>query len=237
MMDCLLDKIKIIATNYSSIRKIVLFGSRARGNAGKTSDYDIAVFGCDENDKILFLSDIDDLPELRKIDVLFVENGNVNKSIYDSIKKEGIIIMDKFQDKLSNFTNALYRLKEGIAEFEENHSLTVRDGVIQRFEFTAELSWKTAREYLLTLQVSNINNPKAVMMEAFGNNLIEDDIGWAKLLTDRNHTSHLYDDAEAQRVFENICNIYVALFENLLKKLKQDDCIYRKNDIPNLNKV
>lgn len=222
MMDCLLDKIKMIASNYSSIRKLVLFGSRARGNAGKNSDYDIAVFGCDDNDKMLFLSDIDDLPELRKIDVLFVENANVNKPIYDSIKKEGIIIMDKFQDKLSNFTNAFYRLKEGIAEFEETHSLTVRDGVIQRFEFTAELSWKTAREYLLTLQVSNINNPKAVMTEAFGNDLIEDDIGWAKLLTDRNHTSHLYDDAEAQRVFENICNIYVDLFEDLLKKLKQE---------------
>lgn len=220
-MDNVLDKIKNIAENYSSIRKLVLFGSRARGDSRENSDYDIAVFGCNENDRRLFLSDIDDLPDLRKIDVLFIGNGGVNKPIYDNIKKEGIAIMDRFQDKLKNFENALLRLKEGIEEFKENNSLTIRDGVIQRFEFTAELSWKTTREYLLTLQVNNINNPKAVMTEAFSNNLIEDDIKWAELLTDRNHTSHIYDNDEAERVFKNICNIYVVLFEDLLKKLKQ----------------
>ena len=49
----------------------------------------------------------------------------------------------------------------------------MRDGVIQRFEFTAELAWKTTREYLLTLEIMDINSPKQVIKEAFNNNQID----------------------------------------------------------------
>lgn len=43
--------------------------------------------------------------------------------------------------KVNNFKNALSRLKEGIAKYNETDDL-LRDGVIQRFEFTFELALK-----------------------------------------------------------------------------------------------
>ncbi|KJR44638.1 hypothetical protein UF75_4986 [Desulfosporosinus sp. I2] len=51
--------------------------------------------------------------------------------------------------KVNNFKNALSRLKEGIAKYNGTDDL-LRDGVIQRFEFTFELAWKTLKAGLLT---------------------------------------------------------------------------------------
>ena len=41
------------------------------------------------------------------------------------------------------------RLREALSDFAQNpESTVIRDGVIQRFEFTFELAWKSLREYL-----------------------------------------------------------------------------------------
>ena len=72
--------------------------------------------------------------------------------------------MAKFETKLINFNNALQRLKEAAVELEKiDASDVVRDGVIQRFEFTYELAWKTTKEYLEGLGIVDRNSPKAVI--------------------------------------------------------------------------
>lgn len=55
--------------------------------------------------------------------------------------------MSKLETKLTNFKNSLNRLREAVLEFNrEDASDVVRDGLVQRFEFTYELSWKTTKE-------------------------------------------------------------------------------------------
>ena len=44
-------------------------------------------------------------------------------------------------------TNAVERLHEGVQAYQENPAKIIRDGVIQRFEFTCELAWKTTHEF------------------------------------------------------------------------------------------
>ncbi len=97
--------------------------------------------------------------------------------------------------KLSNFYNALQRLKEGVIEFKQDDaSDVVRDGVIQRFEFTYELAWKTTKEYLEDIGIVDNNSPKTVFKEAFAQKLIVDEKNWLLMISDRNKTSHVYKE-------------------------------------------
>ena len=130
--------------------------------------------------------------------------------------------MDKFQIKFNSYQKFLARLHESIGKADEYNDLTFRDGVIQRFEFTTELAWKTIREYLLIHEVSDINTPKSVMSAAFSADIITDEQGWLSILRDRNSTSHIYDEADADRIYQSIITEHIKLFDEvkdvLLKK-------------------
>lgn len=56
---------------------------------------------------------------------------------------------------------------EAIVDYDQMGLDSIRDGVIQRFEFCVELAWKTLREYLLDQGYTEINSPKSVMKQAF----------------------------------------------------------------------
>ncbi|WPX09536.1 nucleotidyltransferase substrate binding protein [Anaerocellum danielii] len=122
-------------------------------------------------------------------------------------------IMEKFED----FKNALVRLEEGIKV--EPQIDIIMDGVIQRFEFVFELSWKLMREYLKFVGLE-VNNPRGVIKYAFQNGVIEDADKWLKMLYDRNMTSHLYDQKIAHGIYESIKNEYIDLFKKLQSKFE-----------------
>ncbi len=220
-MDKVLDYINRTALQYKSINKIILFGSRARGDNTDKSDYDIAVFSnnIDVSEQSKFLEEIDNIKTLNKIDVVFIKEKHIGTELYQNIINDGVIIMDKFQVKLNNYKNALARLHEAIEEEKINKSLAVRDGAIKRFEFTSELAWKTIREYLLSESITDINSPKKVMREAFNNDIITDDEGWIQILDDRNSTAHIYDEDDANEIFNRITTKHIKLFDELLDKL------------------
>ncbi|SET64203.1 nucleotidyltransferase substrate binding protein, HI0074 family [Natronincola peptidivorans] len=129
--------------------------------------------------------------------------------------------MNKLETKLINFKNALKRLKEAAEELkQEDASNVIRDGLIQRFEFTYELSWKTTKEYLEDIGIMDKNSPKAVIKEAYAQKLIVNEQDWLMMLSDRNMTSHVYKEEMAEEIAERIVNRYIKEFEMLLEKLQ-----------------
>lgn len=132
--------------------------------------------------------------------------------------------MSKLKAKIDNFYNALQRLKEAISELEKsNANDVVRDGVIQRFEFTYELAWKTTKEYLEDLGITDRNSPKAVIKEAFAQKLIINEEVWLLMLKDRNMTSHIYKEEMAQEIADRIKKLYVKEMEDLLIQISRGD--------------
>lgn len=128
----------------------------------------------------------------------------------------------KLQNKLTNFKEALKRLREGVTAYKSNQENTIyRDAMIQRFEFTFELAWKSVS---VTLQdhgiILEFNTPKTVLQAAYEAGYIEDETAWLSMLEARNMMSHTYDEATADAVADKICNSYTKAIGNLLKKIE-----------------
>ncbi len=216
-MEALYKAITQSGRKYGAER-IVLYGSRARGDHRPQSDIDLAVFGMAPGNEALFREAIDELPTLLSIDLVFVSDVT-DPALIKNIEKDGVTLMNKAAEKHSRLCDAVARLKDALVEYEKFPSDVMRDGVIQRFEFSCELSWKAAREYLIEEGYADINSPKGTMKQAFADGLISDGDAWVVLLNDRNSTSHIYDDATAAQVFERIRGSHVTLMDELCKKL------------------
>lgn len=74
------------------LEKVILFGSRARGDHRARSDIDLAVSG---GDTVRFaLRAEDELPTLLSFDIVNLD-GPVQAELLESIRKEGVLLYEK----------------------------------------------------------------------------------------------------------------------------------------------
>lgn len=86
------NELALMAEKYN-ISKIILFGSRARGDNTDKSDVDIAVYGCE--DFARFSLDVEDeVWTLLKFDVVNMD-GDVSEELRDEIQRDGVVIYEK----------------------------------------------------------------------------------------------------------------------------------------------
>lgn len=106
--------------------------------------------------------------------------------------------------------------------------LTVRDGVIQRFEIAMAVSWKLlSRTLLVKFQVeeTEILTKKDIFRHAAKIGLIQDASAWFTHYDARNESSHIYDADMAQATFER-ARLFLqdALFTlSQLQRVKNDE--------------
>ena len=122
------------------------------------------------------------------------------------------------------FLQALHRLQEAQNAYQQQPWNTViRDGMIYRFRASFELSWKTAKEYLLDQGVANeLNFPKQVLKTAYGNQMINDESVWLDMLESRNRTSHIYDDRIAAKIAKDISIRFLPVLEDLAEYFREN---------------
>ncbi len=117
---------------------------------------------------------------------------------------------------------AIVALEDGMRDHEQYPQvLTVRDGVIQRFEIAMDLSRKLILRVLknkFALDDIAANN-KTFIREGARFGLVSDAEAWMRHLDARNKTSHTYDAQLAEEVFANV-PIFLPDVRDLLKKLK-----------------
>ncbi|WP_242842468.1 nucleotidyltransferase domain-containing protein [Peptoclostridium acidaminophilum] len=96
LSDAIIRDMEAIAKRYP-IRKIVLFGSRARGDNRINSDIDIAIYtfsDFDCNNEGGFVSEIEDINTLLKFDIVFMNDVNDSKLI-SNINRDGVVIYER----------------------------------------------------------------------------------------------------------------------------------------------
>jgi nucleotidyltransferase substrate binding protein (TIGR01987 family) len=102
--------------------------------------------------------------------------------------------------------NAVRRLREGLARCErEPADEQLRDGLIQRFEFTYELSHKMLRRYLRETaatpdEVEQLPFADLIRSGSAQGLLRRDWLAWRRFREMRGRTSHVYDGNAAMAV-------------------------------------
>ena len=127
----------------------------------------------------------------------------------------------RWQQRFQNFEKAFAQLQE--TSKISSPSDAERAGLIQFFELTFELAWKTLKDYLES-QGFAVKTPRETLKQAFQIDLIEDGHGWMKALDDRNLTTHTYDEKTSRKVEELIKKKYnpllIQLHQTLIKLKK-----------------
>ncbi len=119
--------------------------------------------------------------------------------------------------KIEHYINALGQLEQAAEIYgKAPQDELYRDGLIQRFEFTVELAWKSIKDYLEDQGTAiSIATPRAILKEAFAAGIIQNADAWNQILTARNVTSHVYDEKTADEVAEQICTAFLPFLKDL----------------------
>lgn len=124
--------------------------------------------------------------------------------------------MDVHKVDLKLLENSLTQLEEGL----KPKNTLERDGAIQRFEFTFELSWKTLAKVLQSDKPLEDNSVKGILREAGKQGIIENVEKWFEFQHARNQTSHTYNQKIAEQVF-SLAQQFPPFVKNLLERLKR----------------
>lgn len=127
----------------------------------------------------------------------------------------------RWKQRFSNFKKAVANLNSAV-ELSKTRELSEleRQGLIQSFEFTHELSWKVMKDFLEYNGIEGIIGSRDAIRNAFSKGLISEAEIWMATIADRNLSSHTYDEETAKSLMTKICNEYVMIFNNFLGKMK-----------------
>lgn len=121
----------------------------------------------------------------------------------------------RWKQRFQNFDKAFLRLSKAMLIIREDpDNFLLQAGLIQIYEFTFELSWKTLKDYL-EAEGFTCPSPRATLRQAFQSGYIQEGDLWLQALNDRNLTIHTYDEETALSVANNIQTSYFPLLKAL----------------------
>ena len=134
----------------------------------------------------------------------------------------------RWEQRFSNFRKALKKLTEAIdyikkdldkkevdIKLESTDEILediIKEGLIQRFEYTYELAWNVMNDYALYQGNSEISGSRDAIRYAFSANLISNGNLWMDMIKSRIKTSHTYNEETAEDIYKKILNEYHSLF-------------------------
>lgn len=120
--------------------------------------------------------------------------------------------------RFANYKKALEQLTRFIERGELNEF--EEQGLIQAFEYTHELAWKTLKDFLENKGNNEMFGSKDATREAFKLGLIVNGDVWMNMINDRNQTTHTYNEETTQQIASAIRHSYYSEFIELLGNLQ-----------------
>ncbi|MBC8600781.1 nucleotidyltransferase substrate binding protein [Parabacteroides acidifaciens] len=128
----------------------------------------------------------------------------------------------RWEQRFMNYKKALARLQAVQANELPSLSELEKEGLIQRFEYTYELAWKTLQDFLRYKGYIDFAGPNATLSLALQDGYITDADGWRKMKKSRELMSHTYDEGQADQIVSDIAGTFVHLLEQLCIRLTNE---------------
>jgi nucleotidyltransferase substrate binding protein (TIGR01987 family) len=146
----------------------------------------------------------------------------------------------RWQQRFSNYLKAFSKLEEAVLKIKDEYQLDalgkinidaflddiIKEGLIQRFEYTHELAWNVMKDFLENAGNNKIFGSKDATKEAFAASLINNGEIWMDMIISRNKTSHTYNEETADDIFLKIINEYhqeFHQFKNRMEKIQSGE--------------
>jgi nucleotidyltransferase substrate binding protein (TIGR01987 family) len=126
------------------------------------------------------------------------------------VSREGL------QNLFGSLKKAFAKLNDAL---EQEYNEYIRDSVIKRFEFTFELLWELIKK-LAESENLECYSPKSCFKLAFQMDLIKNEEVFLSMLEYRNLTVHIYDEKEAEAIYQFIVEKGVLAFKNVISELQ-----------------
>lgn len=140
----------------------------------------------------------------------------------------------RWEQRFSNYVKAFDKLNHAVTKIKEDYKINekgviaddeflddiIKEGLIQRFEYTHELAWKVMKDFLEEVGDVKMYGSKDATREAFAAELIMDGDKWMDMILSRNKTSHTYNEETADEIFIKIINDYHSVFKAFLDKME-----------------
>jgi nucleotidyltransferase substrate binding protein (TIGR01987 family) len=130
----------------------------------------------------------------------------------------------RWRQRFENFEKALLLLREVLeAKPVLEYSKLEQEGIVQRFEYTFELAWKTMKDRLY-YEGHDERTPRSVIRRAFEVGFLTEDEAeiWLDSLEKRNLLSHTYNEQTALAALQKIANEYSKILIALYQRLKPE---------------
>jgi len=132
----------------------------------------------------------------------------------------------RWEQRFSNYEKALEKLHQAVEKIKTDFKLDdkgkidddeflddiIKEGLIQRFEYTHELAWNVMKDFLGEIGEVKMFGSKDATKEAFAAELIQDGEIWMDMVLSRNKTSHTYNEETADEIFLKIMHQYHPAF-------------------------
>lgn len=141
----------------------------------------------------------------------------------------------RWEQRFSNYIKALDKLTQAVETIEKEYPADadgnidnndflddiIKEGLIQRFEYTHELAWNVMKDFLTQAGNTNIFGSRDATREAFAAGLLVNGDLWMDMLKSRNLTSHTYNEDTADQIFSKVMNEYVTAFIAFRHKMEE----------------
>lgn len=135
----------------------------------------------------------------------------------------------RWQQRFANYCKALKKLSDAVEYVQEELAAGTKieeldqlklEGLIQRFEYTHELAWNVMKDFAIYQGNNTLTGSRDAIREALAMGLITDQ-RWMNTISDRNRTSHTYNEATAFEILDDIVNVYHSLFIDFEAKMEE----------------